>query len=343
VNLPPGETGNVLFAAKPRQDTPSGTVIRNKATIQFEVFAPMDTNEVVNIIDSTRPTCTVNPLPAETSTLDFPISWSGTDAVGEIESYSILVSVDGGSFTPFLEKTTDTSATFSGELGKTYGFLCIATDTAGNIEVQDGVAEAVTQIAVPSNQPPVARCQNVTVPTELGVCTANASVNAGSSDPDGDPITLSQSPAGPYSLGTTNITLTVRDDEDASASCSATVTVVDQQPPTIKTVTANPNVLWPPDHRIVPVTVAASASDICTAAPVCKITSVSSNEPINGTGDGDQAPDWKITGNLTVKLRAERSGRGSGRVYTITVGCTDASKNSSTKTVTVTVPRTQPK
>ena len=65
---------------------------------------------------------------------------------------------------------------------------------------------------------------------------------------------------------------------------------------------------------------------------------VSSNEPVNGTGDGDTAPDWVITGNLTVDLRAERSGTGSGRVYTITVRCTDASGNSSTKTVTVTVP-----
>ena len=90
-----------------------------------------------------------------------------------------------------------------------------------------------------------------------------------------------------------------------------------------------------------PVTVTASASDICDAAPVCKITSVSSNEPVNGTGDGDTAPDWVITGNLTANLRAERAG--SGRVYTITVACTDASGNSSTKTTAVTVPHDQGK
>jgi hypothetical protein len=46
-----------------------------------------------------------------------------------------------------------------------------------------------------------------------------------------------------------------------------------------------------------------------------------------------------ITGDLTLNLRAERSNKGTGRVYTITIECVDASGNVSTKTVTVTVPR----
>jgi len=66
---------------------------------------------------------------------------------------------------------------------------------------------------------------------------------------------------------------------------------------------------------------------------------VTSNEPVDGLGDGDTGPDWQITGDLTVNLRAERSGQGSGRIYTITIECTDFSGNSSTKTVTVSVPR----
>jgi hypothetical protein len=42
---------------------------------------------------------------------------------------------------------------------------------------------------------------------------------------------------------------------------------------------------------------------------------------------------------LTLNLRAERSNRGTGRIYTITVVCTDPAGNQSTKVVTVTVPR----
>lgn len=191
---------------------------------------------------------------------------------------------------------------------------------------------------VARNHPPVAQCQNVTVPTAPGVCTASASVNNGSFDPDGDPITLTQSPAGPYSLGTTNVTLTVTDNNGASNSCAATVTVQDRTSPVISSVSANPSTLWPPNHKMVPVTVTVSASDNCGVAPVCKIISVSSNEPVDGLGDGDTAPDWDITGNLKVNLRAERSGSGNGRVYTLMIECTDASGNGSTKSVTVTVP-----
>jgi hypothetical protein len=70
---------------------------------------------------------------------------------------------------------------------------------------------------------------------------------------------------------------------------------------------------------------------------------VSSNEPDNGLGDGDTANDWVITGPMTVQLRAERAGNGTGRVYTITVRCTDAAGNSSERTVTVSVPKSQGK
>jgi len=203
-----------------------------------------------------------------------------------------------------------------------------------------GDLSALTRYVAENNQLPAAQCHDVTVSAN-GSCQANANIDNGSHDPDDDPITLTQTPAGPYGLGSTGVTLTATDSNGASASCSATVTVVDTTPPTITSVTANPNTLWPPNHKMVPVTVSATTSDNCTAAPVCKITSVASSEPVNGTGDGDTAPDWQITGNLTVNLRAERAGNGSGRVYTIAVQCADASNNNSSQTVTVTVPHNQ--
>jgi hypothetical protein len=81
-----------------------------------------------------------------------------------------------------------------------------------------------------------------------------------------------------------------------------------------------------------------SASDN-SGQVACRIISVASNEPIDGLGDGDTAPDWLITGNLSLDLRAERSGKGTGRIYTITIECSDSSGNSSTGAVTVRVPR----
>jgi uncharacterized repeat protein (TIGR01451 family) len=148
-NLQPGETGNVMLSIRPKPDLPSGTEIRNSAEIQFEIFEPLVTPEVVNIIDTTFPTCAMDQLPAETSTSEFEITWSGTDEIGEIDTYSIFVSTNDGTFKPYAEKTRETIATFTGEPGKTYGFICIATDTAGNSEIKEPFAEVSTLVNPP--------------------------------------------------------------------------------------------------------------------------------------------------------------------------------------------------
>jgi hypothetical protein len=87
---------------------------------------------------------------------------------------------------------------------------------------------------------------------------------------------------------------------------------------------------------MVHVAVNVSASGL--QSPVCYIDSVSSNEPEDGTGGGQHAPDWEITGDLTVNLRAERSGAGGGRIYTISVECAGASGNTAAATAEVIVP-----
>ena len=69
---------------------------------------------------------------------------------------SIFVSVDGGGFTPQIE-TSDTVTTFSGEPGHAYEFICIASDTAGNTEVQEADAQAVTEVVVPDSREDVCR------------------------------------------------------------------------------------------------------------------------------------------------------------------------------------------
>jgi Right handed beta helix region len=113
----------------------------------------------------------------------------------------------------------------------------------------------------------------------------------------------------------------------------------DAIPPTISVVSATPNVLLQANHQMVPVTINVSVSDNNDPNVVCRIISVTSNEPVDGLGDGDTSPDWIITGNLGLNLRAERSGKANGRVYTITIECSDSFGNSSTETVTVSVPR----
>jgi hypothetical protein len=419
VQSPEGQA-SVLFTVMPKAGLLTGTEIQNQAKVVFDVNPPINTPMWFNTLDNTKPTSQILPLPATQTSASFSVQWAGTDVGAGMQDFTIFVSDNGGPFTPWLSNTMATSDTYPGVAGHTYGFFSQARDLAGNVETLKTQAETTTTVR--SGGPPTAKCTDVTVQTDPGLCSAaSASVNNGSSDPDGDAITLHPSPAGPYSLGTTAVTLTVTDTESLSASCSANVTVVDKQPPAIacpapvadctspagavvsfsptasdncpglqapicsptsgstfalgstafscsiadaagnpntcgSTVTvhdtkppvisailANPNVLWPPNHKMVPVTVAVSASDLCAPAPTCKIIAVSSNEPVNSTGDGNTTPDWEITGNLTVNLRAERSGTGSGRVYTVHVGCSDVAGNTSTQAVTVTVPHDQGK
>ena len=100
-------------------------------------------------------------------------------------------------------------------------------------------------------------------------------------------------------------------------------------------VAASPTSLWPPNHKMVPASVAVSVADNCSAS--CRIVNVTGN-------DGASAADWQITGDLTLNLRAERSGGAkNGRTYIVTLQCTDNAGMTSTKTATVTVPHDQGK
>ena len=146
----------------------TGTQISNVAHVTFdqgEVIAtdqvdPYDpsqgvdpTKECLNTIDAGAPTSSVSPLPAIETSASFPVSWSGSDDTGGsgIASYNVYVSEDNGSFQPWLTGTADTSDTYTGQFGHTYGFYCIATDNVGNQEVKTPAAEATTLVQSPTS------------------------------------------------------------------------------------------------------------------------------------------------------------------------------------------------
>lgn len=112
----------------------------------------------------------------------------------------------------------------------------------------------------------------------------------------------------------------------------------DATPPALN-LSATPGMLWPPDHRYVDVAVALEATDNADPAVSWALVSATSNEPDNGLGDGDQSNDILILDELNFQLRAERSGLGSGRVYSLTYMATDACGNSTLATAEVSVPR----
>jgi hypothetical protein len=183
-----------------------------------------------------------------------------------------------------------------------------------------------------NNQPPEALCSDATVCAPAGQCVAEASIDAGSFDPDGDAISLSQSPAGPYALGSTAVTLTVSDGL-ATSECSATVQVNDCEAPAVG-VGASP-ALWPPQHAYHRIgledcdVVVADTCDGAVSLHGAEITCVSSDEPDDaaGNGDGNTRDDIVIVDEQHVDVRAERAGKGNGRLYRIGFQVQDAAGN----------------
>jgi hypothetical protein len=123
------------------------------------------------------------------------------------------------------------------------------------------------------------------------------------------------------------------------------IQVVDDTPPTIA-VDLEPNTLWPPNHKLIDILANAVAADNCPGVTF-SLTSVTSNEPDEGLGDGDFPNDIQGadvgTPDLAFQLRAERSGQGVGRTYTAVYTATDASDNQTQGADAVNVPKSPKK
>lgn len=86
-----------------------------------------------------------------------------------------------------------------------------------------------------ANRLPVVLCRNVTnvVCSDDEAHVTAFDVDNGSYDPDGIIVSLELTPAGPYSVGTTSVTLTVIDNQGGSNSCTANVIIIEEQPPVV--------------------------------------------------------------------------------------------------------------
>ena len=149
-------------------------------------------------------------------------------------------------------------------------------------------------------------------------------------------------PETPGSLVTTgcagqSITL---DQAATTYSCSATsvggsmgpVTVTikrDATPPTISCA-ASPGILWPPNGKLMPVTVTVTTG----GATAFNLVSVTASAGVAADIQG-----WSIgTADTAGLLRASRSGSGGDRTYTLTYEATDEAGNAARCSTTVRVP-----
>jgi len=152
VNPPDGQ-GRVFYTVAAKPTVATGTVIKNKASIVFDVNAPIETPEVSNTIDKTPPVSAVTSADVDDACdASITVNWSGADEGSIITHYSVYVSVNGGPFTPWQENTTATSAAYAGTTGNSYAFYSVARDIVGNTEAVPGAADVTRTLGICGNE-----------------------------------------------------------------------------------------------------------------------------------------------------------------------------------------------
>jgi hypothetical protein len=227
--------------------------------------------------------------------------------------------------------------------------------TTITLKVNDGQGGSATDEVTVTvlNRAPAAEAGADQTLEAVGPSTPVSLDGSASSDADGDALTYAWTWAGGSAQGASltlelppgvhTFTLTVDDGNGGTDTDEVVVNIVDTTAPTLSFALLATE-LWPANHKMVTVARGIAASDIVDASVDIAIDVVS-NEPDEGLGDGDTAGDIVVVdngdGTWDIQLRAERSARGAGRIYTITVTATDASGNVTTASGQVKVPLSQ--
>jgi len=347
---PEGE-GMVMFTAAPVASLATQDLIRNRASIVFDVNAPIDTGDWTNAIDKMAPASTVSPLSSPQSSPSFGVQWSGTDVGSGVADYTVFVSVNGGPFSPWLSNTTATSGTYHGAPGNTYGFFTVARDGVGLVEAAKTTSEALVEIALDS-QPPTTSA-SAPQPNAAGWLSVNQAVVALTAV-DGDsgvreivyrasgattlpPTTVAGAATSVTILheGETTIVFHAVDNAGNIEAEHSLVLRIDRTAPQV-TCASNPGVLWPPNQKMVDVTTSIGVSDALSGAANITLLSAASNEPDDAF---DDLQGWVIgSADSSGRLRAERIGGGEGRVYSLRYQGSDAAGNTATCSANILVP-----
>jgi hypothetical protein len=112
--------------------------------------------------------------------------------------------------------------------------------------------------------------------------------------------------------------------------------IVDNRPPGCASAFASPNVLWPPNGKLVPIVI-QGLTDPDGDPVTLTVTAVRQDEPLTRAG----IPDATGLGTPNIQIRADRAGGRDGRVYRITFEARDGQGGTCTGTVTVCVPHDQ--
>jgi hypothetical protein len=280
--------------------------------------------------------------PSEAASL-VAVPWSGRpprridlSVLSPQTDYRVTVSASNGTTLPFTA-----AATFHHQSETTLAFNDppVAALTAPASLECDRPAGAVAALSAAGSSDP-----DSTPGTQDDIALYEWTLDRGL--PDERPLGTGVTLAAPVPLGPHTVTLRVVDQLGEFSSASAGVTVADTVPPSL-TLTADPMILYPPNHALQPVHLRYQVTDACDPAPGVQLASTKSSEPDDAPGSGDGRTTGDIgapltgTGEIVLPLRAERAADGSGRTYTIVLRAADAASNATPATAVVFVPHDQ--
>ena len=271
----------------------------------------------------------------------------------------LTVNSDGTSIQPKLSVFNGLIVTFTGgTLGNLIPSSAIITDgmatttfTAGAeglTEVEATLDNRTERTAITIQSRADSAPPTLTVPSEITAeatgpsgAVVNYTVSASDNTDPSPTVVCTPHSGATFALGMTPVFCKATDASGNVAEASFDVRVVDTTPPMIKDFKVTPDDLWSPNHKLLPVSLTVSATDAMDRTPACQVVSVDTNELIIRPGSDKDEPDWEITGPLSLNLRLERSGQYAGRMYRITVECTDTAGNISGASAYVHVPHDQ--
>lgn len=234
--------------------------------------------------------------------------------------------------------------------------LADVTNATGGDGADVGAFEL--QGACVTNTAPVAVNDEYTIDQDTPLNPAAPGVLGNDTDADGDTLTaaLVSSPShaasftfnanGSFSYtptmsftGLDSFTYKANDGTEDSNVATVTIHVLDTEPPHI-TASVGTGTLWSPNHNMVNVGFSLSVTDN-SGGPIDTDITVFSNEDDIFPASGNHSPDARDLAAGTLRLRSERAGNGSGRIYLILIVATDPSDNVSRECLTVVVPKSQ--
>lgn len=325
--LDPKQQGSVGFSINVDPNAKDNLEAINFATVHFpsvpEITLTNGTvNRITTTVDNNPPitTSAIFPLPnnAGWNNANVSIALSATDNAGSLGVAKTEYSFDGINWIDYSNPFTITNE------GQTKVYYK-STDNAGNIESAKSLEIEIDKtppvISAEISPPPNSYNWNDTDVT----VSFNASDNLSAVASVTEPITITNEGENQYVGGNAL-------DLAGNAASASVIVNIDKTPPQIN-ITANPGILWPPNHKLVDVNISGSATDTLSGIT---ITSFKVN-------DEYKVIEPQISGfNTSIQLEAWRNGDDlDGRIYNILVTIKDKANNEASAKAAVICPHDQ--